>query len=108
VFHEVSEVKDKREVIREALRVVKEGGCFALEDLFLDKRLYGATEQLLATVKGRGIAGVQIGRTSDTSFIPGALRVPFMVGTMAVISGRKWDRQVLFSARSVHASHIST
>ena len=29
-FHEVKDVKDKREVVREALRVVKKGGIFVL------------------------------------------------------------------------------
>ena len=40
-FHEVSDAKDKREVIREALRVVKKGGKFAFQDLFLLKQIYG-------------------------------------------------------------------
>jgi SAM-dependent methyltransferase len=35
VFHEVSDARDKREVVREALRVVKKGGKFAFQDLFL-------------------------------------------------------------------------
>jgi len=33
-FHEVADAKDKREVIREALRVVKKSGKFAFQDLF--------------------------------------------------------------------------
>ncbi|MFQ9410029.1 MAG: class I SAM-dependent methyltransferase [Evtepia gabavorous] len=32
VFHEVRTQPDKREVVREALRVVKKGGCFAFQD----------------------------------------------------------------------------
>lgn len=44
VFHEVADAKDKREVIKEALRVVKKGGKFAFQDLFLEKHLYGDTE----------------------------------------------------------------
>ena len=35
VFHEVSGVRDKKKVIKEALRVVKKGGSFAFQDLFL-------------------------------------------------------------------------
>lgn len=40
VFHEVREVADKREVVREALHVVKKGGRFAFQDLFLLRRTY--------------------------------------------------------------------
>jgi len=39
VFHEVRDVADKREVIREALRVLKKGGKFSFQDLFLVKRI---------------------------------------------------------------------
>ena len=35
VFHEVGDVINKRELLREALRVVKRGGAFAFQDLFL-------------------------------------------------------------------------
>ena len=41
VFHEVRTQPDKREVVREALRVVKKGGCFAFQDLFEKESLYG-------------------------------------------------------------------
>ena len=47
VFHEVSDTKDKRDLIEEALRVVRKGGAFAFQDLFLAKRLYGDVEELL-------------------------------------------------------------
>ena len=40
VFHEVGEVKDKRELVKEALRVVKKGGAFAFQDLFLLKSYF--------------------------------------------------------------------
>jgi len=51
VFHEVSDTNDKREVIKEALRVVRKGGAFAFQDLFR-KRVYGDIEGLLEAVKG--------------------------------------------------------
>ena len=40
-FHEVRDVADKREVLREALRVVKKGGRFAFQDLFEEPHMYG-------------------------------------------------------------------
>ncbi len=52
VFHEVSDTQDKRNVIEEALRVVRKGGAFAFQDLFLVKRLYGDVEDLLEVIRG--------------------------------------------------------
>ena len=46
VFHEVGGVKDKREVIREALRVLKKGGKFAFQDEFLIRKMYGDPDAL--------------------------------------------------------------
>lgn len=37
VFHEVHSARDKRDVVREALRVVKRGGAFSFQDLFAQK-----------------------------------------------------------------------
>lgn len=39
VFHEVRAQPDKRQVVRKALRVVKQGGSFAFQDLFSQKKL---------------------------------------------------------------------
>jgi len=53
-FHEVGDAKDKREVIREALRVVKKGGKFAFQDLFLLKQVYGDKDELMSPHKKLG------------------------------------------------------
>jgi SAM-dependent methyltransferase len=89
VFHEVSDVKDKRELLKEALRVVKTGGAFAFQDLFLLKRHFGDVEDLVAMIKSWGIKEVAFTDTSDSEFIPRALRLPFMVGTIGIIYGKK-------------------
>ena len=89
VFHEVGDVKDKREVIREALRVVKTGGAFAFQDLFLLKRRFGEVDDLVAMIKSWGIKEVAFANTSDSEFIPKALRLPFMVGRIGIIYGKK-------------------
>jgi SAM-dependent methyltransferase len=88
-FHEVSDAKDKREVIREALRVVKKGGKFAFQDLFLLKQIYGEPEELVATVKSWGVTEVEFVETRNAPFIPGALKLPFMVGRIGIIKGEK-------------------
>jgi SAM-dependent methyltransferase len=89
VFHEVRDAKDKREVIGEALRVVKKGGRFAFQDLFLVKELYGEVDDLLETIRGWEIAEVAFVDTSASDFIPAALKLPFMVGKIGIIYGTK-------------------
>lgn len=89
VFHEVGDAGDKREVIREALRVVKKGGMFAFQDLFLMKRVYGETNELLSLIRGWGISEVEFVQTREAPFIPAALRLPFMVGSIGIIAGKK-------------------
>jgi SAM-dependent methyltransferase len=89
VFHEVDDAKDKRELLREALRVVKKGGCFAFQDLFLLKRAFGEIDDLVATLKSWGITQVTFLKTCDAPFIPTALKLPFMLGTMGILYGVK-------------------
>jgi len=89
VFHEVSGTKDKKELIREALRVVKKGGKFAFQDLFLWKHVYGDSDALIATIQSWGIKKVKFINTSKSAFIPAILKLPFMVGTIGIIVGEK-------------------
>jgi SAM-dependent methyltransferase len=89
VFHEVGDVNDKRELIKEALRVVKTGGAFAFQDLFLLKRHFGEVDNLVAMIKSWGVKEVAFADTSDSEFIPKALRLPFMVGRIGTIYGKK-------------------
>jgi len=89
VFHEVQDAKDKKEVVKEALRVLKKGGVFVFQDLFLLKRVYGEPDDLLAAVKAWGIDEVKFINTSHQSFVPGPMKLPFMVGEIGIIYGRK-------------------
>jgi SAM-dependent methyltransferase len=88
-FHEVADAKDKREVIREALRVVKKGGKFAFQDLFLLKQMYGDVDDLVAAVKSWGVTKVEFVDTRNAAFVPAALKLPFMVGRIGIIRGEK-------------------
>ena len=89
VFHEVQDARDKRQVVREALRVVKKGGYFAFQDLFPVKRIYGDTDSLLAEIRSWGIEDVRHVNTSNAGIIPAALKLPFMVGSIGIIYGKK-------------------
>jgi ubiquinone/menaquinone biosynthesis C-methylase UbiE len=51
VFHMVGNSKDKRKIVREALRVVKKRGEFSFKDEFLIKQLFGDINDLTETVK---------------------------------------------------------
>jgi SAM-dependent methyltransferase len=89
VFHNIRVVKDNRELVREALRVLKKGGRFVLQDLFLWKRVYGDTDELLAAIKSWGVETVAFVDASRSDFIPTVLKLPFMLGTVGIIHGRK-------------------
>jgi SAM-dependent methyltransferase len=89
VFHEVADTANKRELIREALRVVKKGGEFVFQDLFLIEQMYGKMEDLLGTIRSWGISQVEYAETRNASFVPTALKLPFMVGTIGMLVGKK-------------------
>jgi SAM-dependent methyltransferase len=88
-FHEVADAVDKRDVIREALRVVKKGGKFAFQDLFLIDQAFGKTDDLLQTIRSWGISRVEFVETRNAPFIAPALKLPFMVGTIGMLVGEK-------------------
>ena len=89
VFHEVGDVKHKTEVIKEALRVLKKDGKFVFQDLFLWTKVFGNPEELLKAIKSWGIRDVKMINTNEMPFIPGILKLPFMIGTMSMIVGEK-------------------
>ncbi len=88
-FHEVRGVRDKREIVKEALRVLEPGGAFAFQDLFRLKSAYGEIDELLAAIRAWGVASVEYVDTGNAEFIPAALRLPFMVGSMGMLYGKK-------------------
>ena len=89
VFHMVGKSKDKREVVREALRVVKKGGKFSFQDEFLVKQLFGDMNDFVETIKSWGASEAEFVQTRDAEFIPRLLKVPFILGTIGLIKGEK-------------------
>lgn len=89
VFHEVAGSVDKRELVKEALRVLKKGAPFAFQDLFLIEPMYGKTDALLDTIRGWGISHVEFIETCNEPFVPTVLKLPFMVGTAGILVGVK-------------------
>lgn len=74
VFHEVREEKDKRRLLREALRVLRPSGAFAFQDLFGMKTIYGDLDALMASLRADGLASLEFARLGDTVDIPLLLR----------------------------------
>ena len=88
-FHEVRDTPDKLQLLREGLRVLKKDGLFAFQDLFLMRQVYGDVETLLQSIRDQGTTKVDFLETNKEPFIPWALRLPFMVGTIGLIVGVK-------------------
>jgi SAM-dependent methyltransferase len=89
VFHEVRDTSDKVSLIKEALRVLKKGGRFTFQDLFGIERYYGKPQDLARSIEAWGIRRVEYVDTSEMPFVPAALKLPFMLGTLGVLKGEK-------------------
>ncbi|MDD2665656.1 MAG: class I SAM-dependent methyltransferase [Methanocellales archaeon] len=89
VFHEVRDAKDKRELIQESLRVVRKGGAFSFQDLFLIGKFYGKVDDLLKVIGSWNIEEVHFTNTSKLVKIPRLLRLPWMLGKIGIIYGKK-------------------
>ena len=91
VFHEVRSAKDKRDVVKEALRVVKKGGVFSFQDMFSQKALYGDMDEFVRILKAEGISEVHyIGNLEKKlGFIPGFVTTPWMISGMGILYGKK-------------------
>jgi ubiquinone/menaquinone biosynthesis C-methylase UbiE len=84
-FHNVRSVKDKRDSLREALRIVRKGGSFAFQDGFTMKMYYHSEiEDLLNTIRNWGVQKVSWKKTLEQRHTPKPLRT-----TMVVIWGQK-------------------
>lgn len=90
VFHEVQTAPDKRDVIREALRVLCKGGAFALQDMFEQKALYGDMNDMVVELRKAGFAEVHyIPNIEQKCGVPGFIQTPWMVKGAGLLYGRK-------------------
>ena len=90
-FHEVRTAKDKRDVVREALRVLKKGGAFSLQDMFAQKALYGDMEDLVKELKAEGFAEVHYiaNIENQNQLVPKFIQTPWMIKGAGVLYGVK-------------------
>lgn len=91
VFHEVRTAQDKRDVVREALRVVRKGGSFAFQDMFGQKALYGDMNEFIEELKSSGIVSEihYIPNIEKQDFVPAFVTAPWMIKDAGLIYGIK-------------------
>ncbi len=65
-FHNVMSAKDKSDVLKEALRVVKKGGAFAFQDAFIKRYYHSGPDELLNTIRSWGVEKVHMVKTLDS------------------------------------------
>lgn len=85
VFHAIK-FQDRTQLIAEALRVLRDGGSFAFQDLFNDDYY---NEDFLVVVKKWGLKEVNFVESSEFINIPIALRPKHMTGGSGVLFGIK-------------------
>ena len=85
VFHAIR-VKDRTQLIAEALRVLRYGGSFAFQDLFNDE-FY--SEDFLDVIKSLGLREVNFADSSDYISTPMALKLKHMTGGSGILFGIK-------------------
>ena len=85
VFHAIR-IKDRTQLIAEALRVLRDGGAFAFQDLFNDE-FY--SEDFLDVIRGWGLREVNFVDSSDYIHVPVALRLKHMTGGSGILYGTK-------------------
>jgi len=88
-FHEVKSIVDKKTVVQEALRVVKEGGTFAFIDYFYDKKYYGEKSEFETFLKSLNLAHFEYKPLRDLIRIPILLHHPKILGKVGIIYGKK-------------------
>ena len=88
-FHEVKSAKDKKEVLREALRVVKPGGTFAFIDYFFEKDHYGEEAGLEEFIRGLNLSQFECKPLKEKMTVPWLLRHPRILGRVGFVYGRK-------------------
>jgi SAM-dependent methyltransferase len=88
-FHEVDTAPDKREVLAEALRILKVDGRFTFVDYFFETNIYGQATDFEEFIEGLGIRHHELRPIGDVVHLSSMLRHPRVLGRVGVLSGTK-------------------
>ena len=88
-FHEVKSVPQKRDVVCEALRVLRPGGRFAFVDYFFEKQFYGPATEFEVFLHRQGLSQIEFKHLSDQLALPRLLCHPKIFGKVGIIYGQK-------------------
>ncbi len=87
VYHNISG-KDKQELLKETLRVLKKGGTFAIHDLMSPAR-YGDMEAFVRELQAEGYSDVRMIDTTDGKFMGRKEALWLGLGGSTLLLGRK-------------------
>lgn len=90
-FHEVKTSRHKPDVVREALRVLKNGGSFAFIDMFEQKHLYGDMGENIRGMKYEGFSEVHYIPFVENyeGLVPKYVQAPWMIHGAGILYGKK-------------------
>ena len=88
-FHEVKDELDKTNVIKEALRVLRNNGNFVFIDLFKDEKIFGDLNSLIESIKNIGVSKVEITELTEKLYIPKLLLGKKILGNAMILIGKK-------------------
>ena len=89
VFHEVRGVKSTRDLIFEALRVLKKGGAFSFQDYFITEMYYGKKEELIEALQTYGLKEFHLKDLNESMEVPLLLRLKLFLGNIVTLYGIK-------------------
>ncbi len=88
-FHEVKSARNKRELVREALRTLKPGGSFVFVDYFYDRRYYGESDEFQIFLWSLGLSTLEFEPLDKVLTYPKLLRHPKALGRVGIVYGVK-------------------
>ncbi|MED3662089.1 class I SAM-dependent methyltransferase [Ureibacillus sp. FSL K6-8385] len=87
-FHEVKDSKNKTEVVKEALRVLKPGGNFVFLDLFGDEKIFGDEQAFLEEIRAQA-SNLESCKLADAVQLPKLLLHKKVLGHARILKGKK-------------------
>ena len=89
VYHEINDGKGREQLLRETLRVLRKGGCFALQDLFGQRTFYGDVHKIIDSLRVDAVAEIHYHNSAKEIPIPSWMQMPGMMSGVGIIYGIK-------------------